>query len=162
MRPVNRAPDIAVRVSAEAVDAAAELAAFETPPRVGAVVSFTGRVRGDDGVDTLELEHFPGRTENAMHGYAQNVAARFGLEAVRVVHRIGAVALGETIVFVAAAAAHRRAAFEGAGALMDLLKTEAPFWKKERGPALDRWVEPKADDKDRAAALLKAPAEAAE
>jgi molybdopterin synthase catalytic subunit len=112
---------------------------FET----GAVVSFTGLARGGQGeVHWLELEAYAGFTEAEIGRVAEVARARFALHDLMIVHRIGKIAPGEAIVFVAAAAAHRRAAFEAADQLMDYLKCRAPFWKKEHGPDGARWIEP--------------------
>ena len=109
----------------------------------GAVVSFTGLARGGAGaVETLELEAYPGFTDAEIERIAAAAAARFSLQDLLIVHRIGRIGPGEAIVFVAAASSHRREAFEAADHLMDYLKSRAPFWKKEHGPAGERWVEP--------------------
>ncbi len=97
----------------------------------GAVATFTGLVRTDDGVDTLELEHYPGATEAALRSLAEQATTRWALHAVTIVHRVGPMRAGERIVFVAAAAAHRAAALEACAYLIDRLKTDAPFWKRE-------------------------------
>jgi len=115
----------------------------------GAVVGFVGTVRGRDGVhdvQALELEHYPGMTEQAIEAMIDAAVGRFGLRAARVVHRVGRLAAGENIVFVGVAAPHRRAAFEGCEFLMDYLKTQAPFWKKETTPEGSRWVDARAAD----------------
>ena len=113
----------------------------------GAVASFTGLARAEQGsVCALELEAYPGFTEAEIGRMADAARERFGLQDVCIVHRIGEIAPGEAIVFVAAAAAHRREAFEGCDMLMDYLKSRAPFWKKEHGPAGARWIEPTARD----------------
>lgn len=143
-----------VRLVAGPLSAPAELEAFLAGRTDdGAVVSFTGLARGvaRDGsaVDALRLDWYPGLTEGSMHDIAVAAAARFAVSDLVVVHRCGEIVPGETIVFVAAAAAHRRAAFEAADYLMDRLKTEAAFWKRETGPAGGRWIEPV--DEDRAA-----------
>lgn len=143
-----------VRLVAAPLSAPAELEAFLAGRTDdGAVVSFTGVARGAarDGsvVSSLRLDWYPGMTEGSMHHIAEAAAARFPVSDLVVVHRCGDIGPGETIVFVAAAAAHRRAAFEAADYLMDRLKTEAAFWKRETGPAGARWIEPV--DEDRAA-----------
>ena len=143
-----------VRLVAGPLSAPAELKAFLAGRTGdGAVVSFTGLARGvaRDGsvVDALRLDWYPGLTEGSMHDIAGAAAARFPVRDLVVAHRCGDIVPGETIVFVAAAAAHRRAAFEAADYLMDRLKTEAAFWKRETGPAGARWIEPV--DEDRAA-----------
>lgn len=148
-------PRVHVRLAEAAFEPAAELLAIENDPDVGAVVSFTGRVRGDAGVTGLTLEHMPGRTERALRAVAAHAAERWDLHAARIIHRVGAMAVGEAIVFVAAGCAHRDAAFAAARFMIDVLKTEAPFWKKETGPEGDRWVEPKTADKTATRAWLE-------
>ena len=114
----------------------------------GAVVSFTGLARAEQGgTEILELEAYPGLTDAEISRIAQAAAARFGLQDWLVVHRIGPIAPGEAIVFVATASAHRREAFEACDYLMDYLKSRAPFWKKSHGPDGARWIEP--TDRDR-------------
>ena len=113
----------------------------------GAVASFTGLARAEGGeTRILELEAYPGFTEAQIGAIAETARTRFDLQDLMIVHRIGQIAPGEPIVFVATAAAHRRAAFEACDYLMDYLKSRAPFWKKEHGPDGARWVEPKAQD----------------
>jgi len=113
----------------------------------GAVASFTGLARAEGGeTKILELEAYPGFTEAQIGAIAETARTRFDLQDLMIVHRIGQIAPGEPIVFVATAAAHRRAAFEACDYLMDYLKSRAPFWKKEHGPDGARWVEPKAQD----------------
>ncbi len=143
---------VTVRLAQAGFDPAAELAAL-TDGRgdVGGVVSFTGLVRRDGDVLALELEAYPGFTEAAIAAEAGEVLARLGLHALRVTHRVGRVAPGEPVVFVAAAAAHRRAAFEGCDRTMDFLKSRAPFWKKEHTAFGARWIEPRPQDYDDAA-----------
>lgn len=114
---------------------------------VGAVASFTGIARAEAGATTvLELEAYPGFTEAAIDRIAEEARQRFGLADLLVLHRVGRIAPGEPIVFVATAASHRREAFEACDFLMDYLKSRAPFWKKEHGPAGARWIEPRAQD----------------
>lgn len=114
----------------------------------GAVASFVGLARAERGrAAVLELEAYPGFTDAAIAAFAEEAKARFGLQDYRIVHRIGRIAPGEAIVFVATAAGHRRAAFEACDFLMDYLKSRAPFWKKEHGPDGDRWIEPTARDR---------------
>ena len=143
-----------VRLASGPLSASAELEAFLAGRTGdGAVVTFTGLARavGKDGtaVETLSLDWYPGMTERSMRDIAEAAAARFAVSDLVVVHRCGEIVPGETIVFVAAAAAHRRAAFAAADYLMDRLKTEAAFWKRETGPSGTRWIEPV--DEDRAA-----------
>ncbi len=118
----------------------------------GAVVSFTGLVRAEQGAaEVLELDAYPGFTEVEIGRAAAAAVERFGLQDVLVAHRYGVMKPGEAIVFVATAAAHRRAAFKAADQLMDYLKSRAPFWKRSRGPSGDRWIEPTAQDYEDAA-----------
>lgn len=113
----------------------------------GAVACFTGIARGEAGSATaLELEAYPGFTEAEIGRIAEEARGRFGLDDLAILHRIGKIAPGEAIVFVATAAKHRREAFEACDYLMDYLKSRAPFWKKEHGPGGARWVEPRAQD----------------
>jgi molybdopterin synthase catalytic subunit len=136
-----------VRLSSEAIDPGALLSDFiRGREDAGGVVSFTGLVRRDGGVEALELEAYPGFTEAAVEAFVAEAVRRFGLTGVLVVHRTGHVSPGEPVVFVAAAAAHRREAFEGADFLMDYLKSRAPFWKKSHEASGARWIEPTARD----------------
>lgn len=134
------------------IDPQAEFAAFlEELQEEGAVVSFLGiaRPRDRDGtrVERLFLDHHPRLTQASLDEIAQAAAARFGVTAVRVAHRCGEIAPGEPIVWVAAASLHRRAAFEAADYLMDRLKTDAVFWKREDGADGSRWIEPTEADR---------------
>lgn len=144
---------IETRLARESFRPEVELAGFEAGG-AGAVASFTGLCRptSKEGapIDSLFLDHHPRLTEQSLHGIAAS-AARFGVDAVRIVHRCGAIQPGEAIVFVAAAAPHRRAAFAAVDYLMDRLKTDALFWKREDGVDGSRWIEPtEADRADRA------------
>ena len=114
----------------------------------GAVATFVGLARAEKGRATvLVLEAYPGFTEAAIGEIVDAAMRRFGLQDVVIVHRVGRIAPGEAIVFVATAAGHRREAFEACDFLMDYLKSRAPFWKKEHGPGGARWIEP--TDRDR-------------
>jgi len=141
---------IRIIVSPEPIDLAAEMERAEAAG-VGAVATFTGIVRADDGVGELELEHYPGVTERALTGLAQEALRRWSLAGATVVHRVGPMQPGERIVFVAAAAAHRAAALEACAFLIDRLKTDAPFWKRERRGDEARWVEQREADAGAAA-----------
>jgi molybdopterin synthase catalytic subunit len=138
-----------VRLQTEPVEPGALLGAFcRGREDTGAVVSFTGIARGGSGAVTrLELQAYPGFTDAEIGRIAEAARARFSLQDLMIVHRVGEIAPGEAIVFVATAAAHRREAFEAADHLMDYLKSRAPFWKKEHGPDGARWIEP--TDQDR-------------
>jgi molybdopterin synthase catalytic subunit len=114
---------------------------------VGAVATFTGLARAEaGGTAILELEAYPGFTEAEIGKIADRARARFGIDDLMIRHRVGRIAPGEAIVFVATAARHRRAAFEACDFLMDYLKSRAPFWKKAHGPDGERWIEPRAED----------------
>ncbi|MGE8066296.1 molybdopterin synthase catalytic subunit MoaE [Pseudomonas sp. NPDC089569] len=121
-------------------------------PGVGAVVNFVGYVRdinaGQD-VAGLFLEHYPGMTERALHRIIDDAKARWPLKAVTVVHRIGQLSISEPIVFVGVSSQHRHAAFDACAFIMDYLKTDAPFWKREDLSNGSRWVD--ARDSDRSA-----------
>jgi molybdopterin synthase catalytic subunit len=147
---------MAVRVQEADFDIGAEVAALaaagsggEAGTDPGAVVTFTGLVRGDGGLTALELEHYPGMTEAALAGIEAEARARWPLSGVTIIHRTGRLLPGERIVLVATASAHRQAAFAAADFLMDYLKSRAPFWKKEVTPDGARWVD--ARETDRAA-----------
>ncbi len=121
----------------------------------GAVVSFTGVMRGEnrDGrpLDRLHLDWYPGMTEASITRVGEETARRFQVSDVLVVHRCGDIAPGEPIVFAAVAAPHRREAFEACDFLMDKLKTEAAFWKREDSAAGSQWIEPSETDRADAA-----------
>jgi len=115
----------------------------------GAVVTFTGVVRGDGGMASMEIEHYPGMTEKAIEGIAAQAVQRWSLTDALVIHRYGRLMVGEAIMMVATAAPHRADAFAAAEFLMDYLKSRAPFWKKEVGKDGAAWVAAK--DADEAA-----------
>lgn len=136
-----------VRLLAHGFDAAAELAGFTAAyPHAGGVVSFTGQVRGGDSVEALELRHYGPLTLPSMVGLAANALERWALAGLLVIHRIGEMAPGEPIVLVAAAARHRRDAFAAADFVMDHLKSESWFWKREKRGGAWQWVEPRDED----------------
>ena len=144
---------IEARLAEQPIRPEEELAGFAADG-AGAVASFTGLCRATtkEGapIERLFLDHHPRLTARSLHDIAES-AGRFGLSAVRVVHRCGEIAPGEAIVFVATAAAHRRAAFEAVDYLMDRLKTDALFWKREDGVDGSHWIEPtEADRAERA------------
>jgi len=141
---------IRIVVTPEAIDIAAEMALAETAAGTGAVATFTGLVRADDGVGTLELEHYPGATEAALYRVAAGAAERWALGGATIVHRVGPMTPGTRIVFVAASSAHRAAALEACAYLIDRLKTDAPFWKRETRDGEARWVEARETDADAA------------
>jgi len=139
-----------VSIQPEDFDVSAECAALRRGRTdIGAVVSFIGTVRqsaGAHALSALELEHYPGMTEHSIEGMIDDAVARFGLRAARVVHRVGRLLPGEQIVLVLAASAHRKEAFAGCEFLMDYLKTQAPFWKKEHVGEQSHWVDARVDD----------------
>ena len=132
-------------------DVAAEVAALRgNDPGVGAVCSFIGTVRDrNDGssVSAMELEHYPGMTEKAIEAMIDEALHRFDIRAARVIHRVGPLRLQDQIVLVVVTSSHRGESFRACEFLMDYLKTQAPFWKKERTPEGERWVDARlADD----------------
>ncbi len=145
---------IRILVSPAPIDVGAEMTLAEGASGAGAVATFTGLVRADAGVagdvDVLELEHYPGATEAALAALAREATVRWQLGAATIVHRVGPMRPGERIVFVAAAAPHRGAALDACAYLIDRLKTDAPFWKREIRGATAAWVE--ARDADSTAA----------
>ena len=130
----------------------AEVAALRAgDPAVGAVASFIGTVRDRNGgaageVSAMELEHYPGMTEKSIEAMIDEAVARFDIRAARVVHRVGPLQPGDQIVLVAVSSAHRGQAFQACEFLMDYLKTQAPFWKKETGAEGARWVDARVAD----------------
>jgi molybdopterin synthase catalytic subunit len=118
----------------------------------GAVSSFTGISRDDGGVTAIELEHYPGMTESSLMRLIDEAFARWALLGAAIVHRIGRVAVGEPVVVVGAASRHRADALEATAFLIDRLKTDAPFWKKEHyADGTSVWVDAKSSDDDRSA-----------
>lgn len=140
---------MAVRVQIEAFDPGAELNAFLAASNgAGAATTFTGVVRSkpDDPITALTLECYPELAVNQLIALVEQASARFRLLAATVIHRYGTMAPGEPIVQVMTLSPHRDAAFKAAEFLMDHLKTDAPFWKKETGPKGTHWVEAKSED----------------
>ena len=153
-----------ISVQTETFDLAGEMARLAAGDvGIGAVASFVGLVRGDNTVGeqsaevaAMTLEHYPGMTEKALARIVDTAAKRWELQAVTVIHRVGELQLGDPIVLVLTASAHRQAAFEACEYIMDILKTEAPFWKKERLPdGSERWVDARESDGSAAARWLK-------
>jgi len=140
---------IRVRVQTEPIDAGAEFARIEEAG-AGAVASFTGLVRADDGVTSLALEHYPGMTEAALTALAEGAVLRWELLGATIVHRVGEMVPGDRVVFVAASARHRAAALEACAYLIDRLKTDAPFWKRETRGEDRSWVQARITDEDAA------------
>ena len=139
-----------VRVQHEDFDAGAEIARLRAgDPRIGAVASFVGVARDrNDGaaVSTLALEHYPGMTEKAIEAIVEQAKARWQVFDILVIHRIGVLRPLEQIVLVVVSSSHRGDAFAACEFVMDYLKTEAPFWKKESTPAGERWVDARESD----------------
>ena len=118
---------------------------------IGAIVTFTGLVRelgSDKNITSMTLEHYPGMTETVLNNIANDATERWNLLGTHITHRVGNLKAGDNIVLVATASAHRKDAFEAAQYIMDLLKTDAPFWKKEHTDDGDYWVESKNADVD--------------
>jgi molybdopterin synthase catalytic subunit len=145
-----------VVIQTQDFDLGAEIASLRAADkRVGAVCSFIGTVRDrNDGlnVSELELEHYPGMTEKSIESMIDDVHKRFDIYAARVIHRIGLLKPLDQIVMVAVTSAHRGESFQACEFLMDYLKTQAPFWKKEQTPEGARWVDARVSDE---AALAK-------
>ena len=141
---------ITVRVQLEDFDQAAETALL-TKGRtdIGAVATFAGLCRGEgDTLSALELEHYPGMAESEIAAAANDAAKRWPIDGLTVIHRFGKIFPGEQIVLVIATSRHRDAAFDGARYVMDFLKTNAPFWKKEhrKDGAQGNWVDAREED----------------
>lgn len=138
-----------VRLAEAALDPVAEIAAFNAKHATsGGIVTFLGQVREGGGVEALELKHYGPMTLPGMVELARVIQARWPLEGLLIVHRSGVMVPGDPIVLVAAAARHRRDAFEAADFAMDHLKSESWFWKREKTANGWRWIEPRAQDQD--------------
>lgn len=137
-------------IQPEAFDLNDEVTALTEGGDAGAVASFTGHVRRDDGLSSLTLEHYPGMTEAEIARIVDEAGRRWPLTGVTIIHRVGTLKPGDPIVLVAAASAHRAPAFAACEFLMDYLKSNAPFWKEELRDGVKSWVESK--DSDDAAA----------
>jgi molybdopterin synthase catalytic subunit len=139
-----------VSIQTEDFDLGAEVARLRAGDGgVGAVVAFVGTVRDrSDGADVsrMELEHYPGMTETSIDAMIDAALARFDIRAARVIHRVGVLDAQDQIVLVAVTSAHRGQAFQACEFLMDYLKTQAPFWKKEHTPQGARWVDARSHD----------------
>lgn len=139
-----------VRVQKADFDAAAEVARLtEGRGDIGAVVTFTGLCRDEDGsLAALELEHYPGMAEREISAVAAEALDRWPLTGITAIHRFGRIAAGENIVLVVTTSSHRQAAFEAASFMMDFLKTRAPFWKKEhrRDGSEGDWIAARSQD----------------
>ncbi|WP_420225776.1 molybdopterin synthase catalytic subunit MoaE [Pigmentiphaga litoralis] len=144
---------MSVSVQHDDFDAGAELKALQQDPSVGAIASFIGTVRdinAGEGVASMTLEHYPGMTEKALTEIVEQARARWALNGVRVIHRVGELRPTDQIVLVAVACRHRGDAFQACEFIMDYLKTQAPFWKKEVTADGARWVDARDSDHDAA------------
>jgi molybdopterin synthase catalytic subunit len=141
-----------VRVQTEDFDTGFEINQLRSARKdVGAVVSFVGQVRDineGDQVSQLTLEHYPGMTEKSLEAIIKQAKTRWNIIDVLIIHRVGTLQPCDQIVLVAVSGAHRGEAFSACEYVMDYLKTEAPFWKKEATPSGERWVEAKTSDDD--------------
>jgi molybdopterin synthase catalytic subunit len=137
--------DVTIRIQEADFDIAREIAALtEGRSEIGAVVSFSGICRGSEGgepIAALTLEHYPGMAEAEIARHADTAMSRWPLSGLTVIHRVGRIVPGENIVLVLTASQHRQAAFQAAEFLMDYLKTNAPFWKREESANATSWVE---------------------
>lgn len=139
------------RLQTEPFDPGAETNAFMAGrAEAGGLVTFVGTVRSTprNPVETLTLEHYPAMAQAQIERFAREAAERFDLIDIGVIHRFGALPKGDVIVMVLALSEHRQAAFDGANYVMDWLKTDAPFWKRETGPEGEAWVEARQSDDD--------------
>jgi molybdopterin synthase catalytic subunit len=148
-----------IRIQQADFDVAHEIAALSSGRAdVGAVVTFSGICRGSENgepIAALTLEHYPGMAEAEIGRHADEALARWPLKGLTIIHRFGRIAPGENIVLVVTASSHRPAAFEAAEFLMDYLKTNAPFWKREESDSGTSWIEAYAHDDDAAARWTK-------
>jgi molybdopterin synthase catalytic subunit len=148
----HRTSDSRVRIQAEDFDAGEEISALRADdPRVGAICIFVGTVRDRHAglignISSMELEHYPGMTEKSIQTMIDETQRRFDIYAARVVHRVGVLKPLDQIVLVAVTSAHRGESFKACEFLMDYLKTQAPFWKKEETPDGARWVDARVSD----------------
>ncbi len=149
-----------ISVQTEDFDFSKEYQALrERCPQAGAIVMFSGLVRDfseNTQISSMTLEHYPGMTENVLNTIAEQASLRWPLDGIRIIHRVGELHAKDQIVLVGVASAHRIAAYEASQYIMDILKTEAPFWKKEstqdsQGQQGERWVDAKISDSDKAA-----------
>ena len=141
-----------VRVQTEDFDVGSEINAMRlSNPNIGAVVSFVGQVRDineGDNVASMRLEHYPGMTEKSLESILEQAKMRWSVADALIIHRVGELKPLDQIVLVLVASAHRQDAFAACEFMMDYLKTEAPFWKKESTSSGERWVEAKSWDDD--------------
>jgi molybdopterin synthase catalytic subunit len=136
-----------IRIQREDFDVAVETEALtKGRNNIGAVATFTGLVRDDDGLTAMTLEHYSGMTEREISQHVAEAERRWKLQGITIIHRVGRLLPGERIVLVAVASSHRSVAFEACEFLMDYLKTRAPFWKQEERGASTQWVEARTSD----------------
>jgi molybdopterin synthase catalytic subunit len=151
--------NVTIRIQEADFDVAQEIATLSRGRTdIGAVVSFSGICRGSDDGKTLAaltLEHYPGMAEAEIERHAGTAMSRWPLTGLTVIHRVGRIVAGENIVLVVTASAHRQAAFEAAEFLMDYLKANAPFWKREESADGTSWVEARQHDDAAAARWTK-------
>ena len=151
--------DVTIRIQQADFDIGGEISALTNGRTdIGAVVSFSGICRGSEDGETiaaLTLEHYPGMAEAEIARHAETAMSRWPLTGLTVIHRVGRIEPGENIVLVLTASQHRQAAFAAAEFLMDYLKANAPFWKREEKPAGANWVEARDHDDDAAARWTK-------
>ena len=136
------------------IDALIEQIKLQAGNNVGAICTFIGQVRevdepGQPKLTALKLEHYPEMTEKSLEALSNDALSKFNLSAVTIVHRVGKLLTGENIVFVGTSSEHRKSAFDGCEFIMDYLKNEAPFWKKEfRDDGTEKWIDQKQSDRD--------------
>ncbi|PJE80892.1 Molybdopterin synthase catalytic subunit [invertebrate metagenome] len=148
--PDNR---ISIIIQADDFSPAEEQEKLSLDPQAGAVITFTGLVRNqnrEQPVYGLFLEHYPGMTEKMLDKIAREAIQRWSLQQVRIIHRIGQLNVGDRIVYVGVSASHRHEGFQACEFIMDYLKTQAPFWKKERSSQGDSWLEQREIDQEAA------------
>ena len=121
-----------------------------TNSSIGAVVSFIGAVRDltSESLISLTLEHYPGMTEKSLRSIADNARKKWEIESVTIIHRVGTLVVGDQIVLVITSSKHRQAAFDSCNYIMDFLKTDAPFWKKEVSDKEEKWVGKRESDEE--------------
>jgi molybdopterin synthase catalytic subunit len=150
---------VTIRIQQADFDIAKEIAALtQGRTDIGAVVSFSGICRGSERgqpIAALTLEHYPEMAEAEIARHAETAMSRWPLTGLTIIHRVGRIAPGENIVLVLAASQHRQAAFQAAEFLMDYLKANAPFWKREEGAGKTRWIEAHHHDDEAAARWTK-------
>jgi molybdopterin synthase catalytic subunit len=150
---------VTIRIQEADFDVAREIATLtQGRTDIGAVVSFSGICRGsenDEAIAALTLEHYPGMAEAEIARHAETALSRWPLTGLTVIHRVGRIVPGENIVLVLTASAHRQAAFQAAEFLMDYLKANAPFWKREESAGGTSWVDARHHDDDAAARWTK-------